>query len=91
MLMAGHILIVEPDPESDEIVVFTVMQRCRRVLVKIGDKEVVIERSKDRLVVRKNGAYITKRVTLRYPREKSYIFYTKREDGTVEIEAEALY
>jgi tRNA-binding EMAP/Myf-like protein len=91
MLVASHILIAEPDPESEEILVFSVTTRCKRLIVKVGDKEVVVERQRDKLIVRKDGAYTTKRVTLKYPKEKPYLFYTKREDGTVIIEAEALY
>jgi len=86
------IIIAEPDPEDGEhILVFSVTTRCRRLIVKVGDKEVVVERSKNKLVVRKDGVYTAKRVTLRYPSNKPYLFYTKREDGTVIIEAEALY
>ena len=86
------IIIAEPDPESEEILVFSVTTRCKRLIVKVGDKgEVIVERQRDKLIVRKNGAYTTKRVTLKYPKEKPYLFYTKREDGTVIIEAEALY
>ena len=85
-----QILIAEPDPESDEIIVFSITTKCRRLVVKVGDKEVVVERQKGRLVVRKDGAYTTKRITMRYP-NKPYLFYTKREDGTVIIEAETLY
>jgi hypothetical protein len=87
----GFVLLVEPDPESELIAVYSVMTRCKRLIVKVGDKEVVIERSKDRLVVRKNGAYMAKRVTLKYPSSKQYLFYSRTEDGTVIIEAEALY
>jgi hypothetical protein len=87
-----HLLIVEPDPESEEILVFSVTTRCKRLVVKVGDKgEVIVERQRDKLIVRKDGAYTTKRVTLKYPKEKPYLFYTKREGGTVIIEAEALY
>ena len=84
-------LIVEPDPESDEIAVYAVMTRCKRLIVRVGDKEVIVERSKDKLVVKRDGAYITKRVTLKYPSKKPYLFYKKTIDGAVEIEAEALY
>jgi hypothetical protein len=87
-----HLLIVEPDPEDGEhILVFSVTTRCRRLIVRAGDKEVVVERSKNKLIVKRDGVYATKRVTLKYPSNKPYLFYTKREDGTVEIEAEALY
>jgi hypothetical protein len=89
--MESRLLIAEPDPDSDQILVFSVMTRCKRLIVKVGDKEVVIERSKDKLVVKKNGAYTTRRVTLRYPSSKPYLFYTKTADGAVVIEAEALY
>jgi len=86
------IIIAEPDPESEEILVFSVTTRCKRLIVKVGDKgEVIVERQRDKLIVRKNGAYTAKRVTLKYPSNKPYLFYTKREDGTVIIEAEALY
>jgi tRNA-binding EMAP/Myf-like protein len=85
------IIIAEPDPESDEILVFSVTTRCKRLLIKVGDKEVVVERQRDKLIVKKDGAYMTKRVTLKYPSNKSYLFYTRTADGTVEIEAEALY
>ena len=88
----GYILIAEPDPEDGEhILVFSVTTRCKRLVVKIEGGEVVIERSKDKLIVKKDGAYTAKRVTLKYPSNKPYLFYTKREDGTVIIEAEALY
>jgi 3-methyladenine DNA glycosylase Mpg len=89
--MESRLLIAEPDPDSDQILVFSVTTRCKRLIVKVGDKEVVIERSKDKLVVKKDGAYTTKRVTIRYPSNKPYLFYTKTADGVVEIEAEALY
>jgi hypothetical protein len=90
--MADYILIAEPDPEDNEhVLVFSVMTKCRRLVVKVGDVEVVIERSRDKLIIKKNGAYITKRVTIRYPSNKPYLFYKRTADGTVEIEAEALY
>jgi len=85
------IIIAEPDPESEGIAVYSVMAKCRRLFVKVGDKEVIVERSKDKLVVKRDGAYITKRVTLKYPSKKPYLFYKKTIDGAVEIEAEALY
>jgi hypothetical protein len=88
--MESRLLIAEPDPDSDQILVFSVTARCKRLIVKVGDKEVVIERQKDRLIVKKDGAYTTKRVTIKYP-SKPYLFYTKTADGAVEIEAEALY
>jgi hypothetical protein len=85
-----HLLIVEPDPESDEILVFSVMAKCKRLVVKVGEGEVVVERQRDKLVVKKDGAYAAKRVTLKYPSSKPYLFY-KRVDGVIEVEAEALY
>jgi hypothetical protein len=87
----GYILIAEPDPESDEILVFNATTRCKKLVVKVCDREIVIERSKDKLVVKSDGAYTAKRVTLKYPSNKSYLFYKKTADGAVEIEAEALY
>ena len=85
-------MIVEPDPEQEGwVVVFSVMTKCRRLLVKVGDKEVVVERRKDKLVVKRDGAYTTKRATIKYPSTKEYLFYKRTADGTVEIEAEALY
>ena len=85
------IIIAEPDPESEGIAVYSVMAKCRRLFVKVGDKEVVVERRKDKLIVKRDGAYTTKRATIKYPSEKPYLFYKKTADGTVEIEAEALY
>ena len=90
-----QVLIVEPDPETaDQIIVFSIMTRCKRLLVLVKAdkevKEVVIERFKDKLVV-KNGAYVAKRITIKYPSEKQYLFYRRTADGTVEIEAETLY
>ena len=88
----GYILIAEPDPENGEhILVFSVTTRCKRLVVKVGGKEVVVERSMNKLIVKRDGAYVAKRVTLKYPSNKSYLFYTRTADGTVEIEAEALY
>jgi hypothetical protein len=83
-------LIVEPDPDSDNgIVVYNVMTSCKRLVVKVDNKDVIIERSGNKLLVK--SGYLAKRITLKYPGGKPYVFYKKTADETVEINAESLY
>jgi hypothetical protein len=86
-------LIVEPDPDSDDngIVVYNVMTRCKRLVVKVDNKDVIIERSGNKLLIKNNRGYVAKRITLKYPGDKPYVFYKKTTDETVEINAESLY
>jgi len=82
---------VEPDPDSDDIVVYNVMTKCKRLVVNVEGKSIVIERSGNKLLIKNNGGYVAKRITLKYPGDKPYVFYKKTIDETVEINAESLY
>jgi hypothetical protein len=84
-------LVVEPDPDSDDIVVYKVMTKCKRLVVSVENKNIVIERSGNKLLIKSDRGYVTKRITLKYSGNKPYIFYKKTADETVEINAESLY